>query len=172
MKGWIEGVLMTANDNTNQVEETPSGTPVPDQENPNAELRAHNKRLKAENQEYRQRILAGDLSAIGLNPTAGLGKAIAKEYDGEMTTEAVAAYARDEYQHETTTAAPLPPEVEAADRLDQAMQSSTPVVPVEPVPESQQFTERLDSNDPETTREDAISSIRAKSQQFQETFYQ
>jgi hypothetical protein len=150
-----------------------SGVQTPDEKpDANAELRAYNKRLKAENRDFKARIMSGDLKAIGLDHEAGLGKAIAKEYDGEMTTEALAAYAKDEYGHDSAVPLQVPQEVQAGDRLDQAMQGSTPVVPTEAPIAGQAEIDKIDANDPEATRQDALKSIRAKSGQFQETFYQ
>ena len=48
--------------------------------------------------------LTGGITAIGLDPTNQLGKAIAKEYDGEVSQEAIAAYAKEEYGYEKAAA--------------------------------------------------------------------
>lgn len=45
-------------------------------------------------------LLATAYEEIGLDPTTQLGKAIAKEYDGAPSVEALAAYAKDEYDYE------------------------------------------------------------------------
>lgn len=160
------------------VGEDPSGTQVPDQEvepaeeKANADLHAFNKRLKTENRELRGRILESDLAVIGLKPGEGLGKAIAKEYDGELTTEALATYARDEYGHDSGVTTQVPQEVQSLEVLDQVLQTSVPVNPVEPPPAGQEVIDKMDDNDPEATRQDALASIKAKSARFQETFYQ
>jgi len=169
---------MTTEQHTPIVGEDPSGTQVPDQEvepteepKPNADLHAYNKRLKTENKELRGRILETDLAVIGLNVGEGLGKAIAKEYDGELTTEALATYARDEYGHDSAVTTEVPAGVQSLEKLDQALQTSVPVTPVEPLPPGQEVIDKLDDNDPEATRQDALRSIKAKSARFQETFY-
>ena len=71
---------------------------------------------------------------LGLNPEAGLGKAIAKEYDGAASYEALAEFAQTEYGH-------VAPEVEAdahpqaaaihaeAEKLDKVAGSAMSVVP-------------------------------------------
>ena len=156
----------------------PSGTQVPDQEvqpteePPNADLHAFNKRLKSENKELRSRILESDLAAIGLKSDEGLGKAIAKEYEGELTTEALATFARDEYGHDSGVTTQVPAEVQSLDTLDTVLQTSVPVTPVEPPSPGQEVIDKIDANDPEATRQDAINSIRAKSTRFQEAFPQ
>lgn len=169
---------MTARDDGNPVVgSTEIGTPVPDEGKPdekpdaNAELRAHNKSLRDENKELRGQAMETHLQAIGLNREDGLGKAIAKEYDGAVNAEALADYARDEYGHDSAVTANVPPEVQAGERLDEAMAVSTPVTPVEPAPVGQESIDKMDNNDSDATREDAVRSIRAKSGQFQETFY-
>jgi hypothetical protein len=41
--------------------------------------------------------MESSFEALGLDPNSGLGKAIAKEYNGEVSTDALAQYAADEY---------------------------------------------------------------------------
>jgi len=87
---------------------------------------AENKTLKAEK-------LEGSFKAIGLDPTQGLGKAIAKEYDGEISTEALAEYADSEYGHKFEAPPELNPQVaqiagEQA-KLDQVGQTAGSVAP-------------------------------------------
>lgn len=50
-----------------------------------------------DNKKLRSTILGEAYAGLDLDPTTGLGKAIAKEYDGEASAEALAAYAKDEY---------------------------------------------------------------------------
>jgi hypothetical protein len=143
-----------------------------DQKGGNAELRAALKRTQEALKEANQLHLVRNLTDIGLDPGTGLGKAIAKEYDGEMTVDAIAAYARDEYGHDAAVPSQVPQEVQAGDRLDQAMRVSTAVEPRRVPTPGEEYVEKIDSNDPEATRQDAIASIAAKAQQFQETFQQ
>ena len=138
----------------------------------NEELRAALKRSQTALKEANQRTLSRDLTDIGLDANAGLGKAIAKEYDGDMTIEALATYARDEYGHDPGVAVEVPPEVASQERLDEAMQTSTSVLPVEPKTPGETQVEMINTNDPEATRQDAITSIQAKAQEFEDAFYQ
>ena len=50
-----------------------------------------------ERNKLRTRILEGAYAELGLDPNTGLGKAIAKEYSGEASLDALSEYARDEY---------------------------------------------------------------------------
>ena len=71
------------------------------------EALAEVKQLKAEK-------MVGEFKEAGLDPTKGLGKAIAKEYDGEISKEAIQEYARSEYDWE-------PPVVEEPNPVAQAI---------------------------------------------------
>ncbi len=89
---------------------------------------------------YRTQLLSTAYADLDLDPKTGLGKAIAKEYDGEASAEALAAFAKAEYDYVYTKpeAAPeLNPQAEviaqAQAALDQAGQTagSVPVAPTE-----------------------------------------
>ena len=60
-------------------------------------LRTQLEKALEENRKLKADQLAGAFGTIGLDPTTGLGKAIAKEYDGDATPEALSAYASSEY---------------------------------------------------------------------------
>jgi len=49
---------------------------------------------------YKTQLLDRAYEELKLDPTTGLGKAIAKEYEGEPTLDALAAYAKNEYEYE------------------------------------------------------------------------
>lgn len=134
----------------------------------NAQLREALKREKARATSYRNELIGARLSEIGLRPDAGLGKAIAKEYDGDLTIEALSEYAREEYAYEGTTDQ-TPPEVAAGERLNQLESVSEPVTPPQPVDEAAQITAKMD--DPESGREDAAASVTAKATQFYQEHY-
>ena len=73
---------------------------------------------------------------VGLQTEKGLGKAIAKEYDGEITAQAVAEYAKAEYEWEGTTVSQHPEAQEIAQgqrALDAVAQGagSVPLAPSE-----------------------------------------
>lgn len=63
------------------------------------QLREALKRSQEEASGYRTQLMTSAYQDVGLNPETGLGKAIAKEYDGEPTAEALATYAKAEYGH-------------------------------------------------------------------------
>lgn len=78
-------------------------TPETDEGGPKA-LREALERAKAEAAEarkeanaYKVRALEAAFREAGLDPAKGVGKAVAKEYDGEVTPEAIRAYAESEY---------------------------------------------------------------------------
>ena len=77
-------------------------------------------------------ILTPAYNQLGLDPTKELGKAIAKEYEGEASFDALAKYAKDEYGYEHTPVDPANPQVEviaqAQAALDQVGQTAGSVV--------------------------------------------
>jgi hypothetical protein len=87
------------------------------------QLRAALKAQREENATLRAGQMTQAYKDAGLDPAMGLGKAIAKEYDGDMTPEALTEYARDEYGW-TPPEAPAHPQeqqiVTEQARLDQA----------------------------------------------------
>lgn len=64
------------------------------------QLREALKRTQAENAKLTEALMTRSYSEAGLDTSTGLGKAIAKEYKGEPTTEALLAFAKDEYGYE------------------------------------------------------------------------
>lgn len=133
--------------------------------NPNAELRAYADRLKDENAELRREVVSMRLESIGLNPKEGLGKAIAKEYDGEYSLEAVRGYAKEEYGYE-----PKEPSVEpsivtdAQHRIDDLMAEGTSVTPQQETDPVEDAEAKLASDD--ATTADARTSMSTKLQAF------
>lgn len=123
---------------TTEIEATE--TPAEDEAQPTEaggpkELRDALKRTQDENKELRGILMEEAWEKVGLNPEEGLGKAIAKEYKGKPTAEALAQYAADEYGHNR----PEAPENEAQPAIDQGTEiqdsvqaSSKPVVPDAP----------------------------------------
>lgn len=64
------------------------------------ELRAAYNRTKAENEKLKAQLLEKAYADAGLDTSGGLGKAIAKLYDGEPTTENILEYAKEEFGYE------------------------------------------------------------------------
>lgn len=88
---------MTDETSTETVED--SGT---DEANGPKQLREALKRSQEREAQFRGQLMERAYTEAGLDPAKGLGKAIAKEYDGEPTTDALLAYAKEEYGHEPT----------------------------------------------------------------------
>jgi len=95
-------------------------------------LRAQLEKALAENKGLRAGKLADSFKAIGLDVDNGYGKAIAQNYDGEITIEAVTAYAKDEFGYvkpeATHPAAPVIAQAQA--QADQFGHVATSVQPV------------------------------------------
>ncbi len=72
-------------------------------------LRAQLEKTLAENRKLKAREMARSFAEIGLEPDKGLGKAIAKEYDGEISTDAILEYAKTEYAYTPPTENPDAP---------------------------------------------------------------
>lgn len=134
-----------------------------------AELRAALKREQDKAAQYRGELMESRLESIGLNKEAGLGKAIAKEYDGDMTVEAISAYAQEEYSYDGAVEQ-TPQAVVTGDRLETLDATSEPVTPPPPPPdEAAAITAKM--NDPEAGSEEAKASLNAKTAQFMGEHY-
>ena len=99
-----------------------------------AQLRARLKEVQAQNAELRTGQMRSVYAEVDLDPDSGLGKAIAKEFDGDMTVEALTAYAKDEYGYDVPDAPTNPQAATIATeqgRLDTASQGagSVPIAP-------------------------------------------
>ena len=100
-------------------------------------LRAQLEKTLAENKTLKGREMARSFDDLGLSLDEGLGKAVAKEYDGEITTEAIAAYAKSEYNYDAEAQASQHPQAEAIDQgttqIDAASQGagSVPIASTE-----------------------------------------
>ncbi len=84
--------------------------------------------------EANAKILTPAYEKLGLNPELGLGKAIAKEYDGPASFEGLAEFAQTEYGHVAPDVEPdAHPQAEAihteTDKLEQVAGAATSVVP-------------------------------------------
>ena len=85
---------------------------------------SENKTLKADK-------LAESFDKIGLDPKTGLGKAIAKEYSGDVSADALAEYAKTEYDWEGSEESPNPQAQainEGTQRLEEVNQTSGSIV--------------------------------------------
>jgi len=100
-------------------------------------LRAQLEKTLAKNKKLEAREMTRSFNDLGLSLDKGLGKAIAKEYDGEITTEAIAAYADSEYDYTYEAPPAANPQAQAIQQtqaqIDTASQGagSVPVTPTE-----------------------------------------
>lgn len=60
------------------------------------------KEMQEQLNQQKVRLLEGAFKEAGLDPTKGVGKAVAKEYEGDPSPEAIQSYAREEYGWEPT----------------------------------------------------------------------
>lgn len=112
---------------TTETPETPEPTtPTAEAEGPK-ELREAYQREKERRIAAETQLLAGAFGDLGLDPSKGLGKAIAKEYEGEPTAEALAEYAEKEYGWERpeTPENPQAPQIRQGEQRLQQVQGSS-----------------------------------------------
>jgi len=94
------------------------------------QLREALKRAQADNAKLTTQLMGRAYTEAGLDTSSGLGKAIAKEYKGDPTVEALLAFAKEEYSYEPVAAPDNPQAQTIADeqkKLDgvQAVSGST-----------------------------------------------
>ena len=97
------------------------------------QLRDALKSEKAENRKLTAQLMERAYTEAGLDTSSGLGKAIAKEYKGDPTSEGLLEYAKEEYGWEPTAAPDnaAAPVIEAEQKkLDQAQAVSGSQVPL------------------------------------------
>ena len=115
------------------MDEATTETPEAAQEETGKGLRAQLERALKERNEYRSQLMEGAYQQIGLEADKGLGKAIAKEYDGPATVDALAKYANDEYGYTFEAPEPQHPQAQEIaqqqEALDQVQQTAGSVVP-------------------------------------------
>ncbi len=141
-------------------------TQVPEETNVVKDQREAIKRKDAQIAVYRADAIATHLGSIGLEVGKGLGKAIAQNYDGDTTAEAIAAFAKSEYEHEyVPQQAPQAQEMQAAQqRADTFGQASAPMQPVSGEDIIRGHDQRLAN--PDATRQDAQNALEAKVQHY------
>ncbi len=76
-------------------------------------LRAQLEASIAREKKLKSTILDSAYTAIGLDTSTGLGKAISKEYEGEASQDALTKYAKDEYDWEPPEKEVVHPQAEA-----------------------------------------------------------
>ena len=122
-----------------------------------AQLRAEYKKLKAENKEFKANAMSNALGSLGLEADKGIGKAVTKLYDGDVTVEAIQEYIAKEFG-EVSSSEPTEQDVsenvvQAQNRVEQLNQIG---VNAEPVDISQEFAAFI--NNSETSTRDSINA--------------
>ena len=114
------------------------------------QLREEYKKLKAENKQFKANAMDNALSSLGLEADKGIGKAVTKLYDGEVTVDAIKEFVAQEFGEVSSSEQPsAAPEVtnnvvEAQSRVEQLNKIG---VNAEPVDISQEFRKFVtDSN--------------------------
>ncbi len=158
----LTGTTGTSNQTTTPVEPAATEQPAEGQTSGAEALVAYKDRLEKENRELREQLSAQHIRAIGLEPDKGLGKAIVKEFKGELTVEALAAFALEEYQYETTQAPTVDANViqQAQAQADLVASASQPIVPLTEADKLAQHDAKL--ADPDSSRQDAEAAVRDK----------
>ena len=122
------------------------------------QLREEYKKLKAENKEFKANAMSSALSTLGLEADKGIGKAVTKLYDGDVTVEAISEYVAKEFG-EVSSSEPTEQKdvsenvVQAQNRVEQLNQLG---VNAEPVDISQEFAAFINSS--ETSTRDSINA--------------
>ena len=126
------------------------------------QMRDEMKRKDDKIAEQQAKLVSGYLADIGLSGDKGLGKAIAKDFDGDPTAETVAEYAKTEYEYEKPVDDnPQAENIDAAQkRADAFAGSSGSMQPTSGEDVVQAFDQKLAQ--PDATRKDARNSIEAK----------
>ena len=123
------------------------------------QLREEYKKLKAENKQFKANAMDNALSSLGLEADKGIGKAVTKLYDGEVTVDAIKEFVAQEFGEVSSSEQPsATPEVannvvEAQSRVEQLNKIG---VNAEPVDISSEFAQFI--NDSETTTRDSINA--------------
>lgn len=129
------------------------------------EMRKAIEREKADNAVLRGQVIESHLGAIGLEAGRGLGKAIAAGYEGDLTPDAIAAYAKAEYDYEPVVENQQAQQIQAAQqRVDGFGQASAPMQPANSEDVIRSHDQRLGEQD--ATRRDAMNALEAKVQHY------
>ena len=118
-------------ESTQTVEDAPTGDSKPEEAKG---LRKQLNEAHATIAKQRTDILTPAYAQLGLDPETGLGKAIAKEYEGAASFDALAEYATKEYGHVAPEASPDHPQAAAVNlaqaQLDQVGEIAGSIAPV------------------------------------------
>ena len=141
-------------ENTEQIENT---TVEEDSSDGIKQLREEYKKLKAENKEFKANAMNNALSSLGLTADKGLGKAVTKLYDGEVTVDAIKDFVAQEFGEVSSSEQPsedvVSNVVEAQSRVEQLNKIG---VNAEPQDVSAEFLKFVKSSD--TKPRDSINA--------------
>ena len=111
-------------ENTGQVEEAAEVTEEPTDNI--KQLREEFKKLKAENKQFKANAMDSALSSLGLSADKGIGKAVVKLYDGDVTVDGIKDFVAQEFGEVSSSEQPSNPVekvaanvVEAQSRVEQ-----------------------------------------------------
>ena len=135
-------------ENTEQIENT---TVEEDSSDGIKQLREEYKKLKAENKQFKANAMNNALSSLGLTADKGLGKAVTKLYDGEVTVDAIKDFVAQEFGEVSSSEQPsedvVSNVVEAQSRVEQLNKIG---VNAEPQDVSAEFLKFVTSSDTKT----------------------
>tara|TARA_B100000003_G_C10898396_1_gene358183 strand:- start:175 stop:669 length:495 start_codon:yes stop_codon:yes gene_type:complete len=150
----LEKMEKIMEENTEQIENT---TVEEDSSDGIKQLREEYKKLKAENKEFKANAMNNALSSLGLTADKGLGKAVTKLYDGEVTVDAIKDFVAQEFGEVSSSEQPsedvVSNVVEAQSRVEQLNKIG---VNAEPQDVSAEFLKFVRSSD--TSTRDSINA--------------
>ena len=123
------------------------------------QLREEYKKLKAENKQFKADAMNTALGSLGLSADKGIGKAVTKLYDGDVTVDAIKEFVAQEFGEVSSSEQPsATPEVnnnvvEAQSRVEQLNKIG---VNAEPVDVGQEFLNFV--SDSNTKPKDSINA--------------
>ena len=123
------------------------------------QLREEYKKLKAENKQFKADAMNTALGSLGLTADKGIGKAVTKLYDGDVTVEGIKEFVAQEFGEVSSSEQPsATPEitnnvVEAQSRVEQLNKIG---VNAEPVDIGQEFLNFV--SDPNTSAKDSMNA--------------
>ena len=123
------------------------------------QLREEYKKLKAENKQFKADAMNTALGSLGLTADKGIGKAVTKLYDGDVTVEGIKEFVAQEFGEVSSSEQPsAAPDVtnnvvEAQSRVEQLNKIG---VNAEPVDISQEFLNFV--SDPNTSAKDSMNA--------------
>ena len=123
------------------------------------QLREEYKKLKAENKQFKAQAMTNALGQLGLEADKGLGKAVTKLYDGDISVDAIKDFVAQEFgevsssTQESASSQVTNNVVEAQSRVEQLNKLG---VNAEPVDVKSEFSKFI--NDSNTSTRDSINA--------------